>query len=75
MEKTPEKRLLELSKQGYGKTKKIFTIIFLLIGYWQAIEYFTEKPNVSIYLENSKETNNQFITKISINNGSQAIIS
>ncbi len=75
MEKTPEKRLLELSKQGYGKTKKIFTIIFLLIGYWQAIEYFTEKPNVSIYLENSKETNNQFITKISINNGSQSIIS
>lgn len=75
MKKTPEKRLLELSKQGFGKTKKLVTILFLLIGYWQAIEYFTEKPNVDIYLEDSKQINNQFISKISINNGSQSIIS
>lgn len=75
MEQTPEKRLIELSKQGFGQTKKLVTIIFLLIGYWQAIEYFTEKPNIDIYLENSKIIEKQFISKISINNGSQSIIS
>lgn len=70
---TSEKRLLEISKIGYGKVKKIGALIFLLIGYWQAVLYFTEKPNLNIYIENSYPINKKFVTKISIINGSQAI--
>jgi len=71
--KTPEKRLIELSTIGFGKIKKIVTLIFLLIGYWQTIKYFTEKPNLNVYLEDSHPINEKFATKITIVNGSQSI--
>ena len=70
---SPEKRLIEISNIGFGKIKKIITLVFLLIGYWQAIKYFTEKPNLNVYLENSYPINKKFVTKVTIINGSQSI--
>ena len=70
---SPEKRLVEISTIGFGKFKKIVAFVFLIIGYWQALEYFTNKPNINVYLENSYPIKKSYVTKISIINGAKSI--
>lgn len=68
---SPEKKLAELSLK---KAKKYILIVVAIITYWQLYEYVSEVPNITVYLENSKNLNKEQITKISIKNGSESIL-
>lgn len=70
---TPESSLIQIGFQGFGWLKKIFSLIILLIGYWQAFEYFSEKPELKIFIEECKHENDFYNTLILIKNGSESI--